>query len=438
MKKIMILLAMLAASQLVFAQKSPDAVNKAVNNAKAASADAKKAEKVATWINLGKAYMEAYAAPQLNGIAGMAKEEIQLLMTGVKPTGSTEEVIGGVAYAVDIYPSCKYYYANNQLQFIVTTNPYVGGDLLEEARAAYEKAAELDVKGTKTKDITEAIQKIAQSYTTEATVSYTMGDMGSASSLFEKTAKTLSTKPVAQLDTASLFNAGSTALFAKDYDRTIQLLKVCCDAKFYEDGDVHVRLAEAYKQTGDAESACKVLESGFTLFPANQGILIGLINYYNDKGEDPNKIIDLLKQAQQNEPNNASLYFVEGNILKQLKQFDKAVEAYDKCSEVDAKCEMGFYYKAVMFLELADKYSEDAQNEMNDKKYLELLAQYEDAVIKAIEPLEKAFAMTSNESVKSNVSQYLKNVYYRFREKSPEYQAGYEKYNEIAKQYVGE
>jgi len=438
MKKIMIVLAMLAASQLVFAQKSPDAVNKAVNNAKAASADAKKAEKVATWINLGKAYVDAYTAPQLNGIPGMAREEVMMLMTGVKPVESTEETVGGVAYVVDVYPSCKYYYANNQLQFILTTNPYVAGDLLEEARVAYEKAAELDVKGAKTKDITEALQKIAQNYTTEATLAYTMGDMSSASVYFEKTAKTLGTKPVSQLDTASVFNAGSTALFAKEYDRAIQLLKVCNDANFFENGDVQVRLSEAYKQLGDVQSACEVLESGFKAFPANQGILIGLINYYNEKGDDPNKIIDLLRQAQQNEPNNASLYYVEGNILKQLKEYEKAIEAYDKCSVVDAKCEMGYYYKAVMYLELADKYSEDAQNEMNDKKYLELVAQYEEFITKAIEPLEKAFAMTSNESVKSNVSQYLKNVYYRFRDKSPEYQAGYEKYNELAKQYVGE
>jgi len=434
----MILLAAAAISQLCFAQKSADAVNKAVNNAKAATADAKKAAKVTTWTNLGKAYTDAYNAPQLNGIPGMSRQELQMLMTSVKPVESTEEVIAGVAYAVDVYPSCKYYFSQDQLQFIVTTKPYVEGDLLSEACAAYSKAAEIDVKGTKTKEITECLKKIAQTYTAEASLAYNSGKMGDASVLFEKAANVLALKPISTLDTASLFNAGSTALFAKEYERASKLLKNCIDNNFYENGDAQVRLAEAYKQLGDAKAACAVLEEGFTLFPANQGILIGLINYYNEVGEDPNKIIDLLKQAQKNEPGNASLFYVEGNILKQLKEFDRAIEAYDKCVEVDPKCEMGFYYKAVMFLELADKYSEEAQNEYNDKKYMELISKYEESILKSIEPLETAFAMTSNESVKSNVSQYLKNVYYRFRDKDPKYEAGYEKYNEIAKQYVGE
>lgn len=438
MKKIMILLAMLACSQLVFAQKSPEAVNKTVNNAKAAAADAKKSTKVATWINLGKAYIEAYNAPQLNGLPGMTKMYIQESMSNVKPVQTLEETISGVVYSVDVYPSCKYYYSNDQLQFIVTTKPYVEGDLLEEARAAYAKAAEIDVKGQKTKELEEALRKISQIYSQEASLAHANGQMSEASVLFEKAAAALATKPVAALDTVSIFNAGSTACFAKEYERAISLLKTCVDNNFYENGETQARLADCYKQLGQVEESCAILEDGFKRFPANQGILIGLINHYNEVGEDPNKIIDLLKQAQNNEPNNASLFYVEGNILKQLKEYDRAVEAYDKCIVVDPKCEMGLYYKSVMYLELADQYMEEASRELNDKKYMELLAKFEECILSSIDPLETAYAMTSNDVVKSNVSQYLKNVYYRLRDKDPKYQAGYDKYTEISKQYVGE
>ena len=53
MKRILIALALLAAVQIADAQvKSPSAAAKAVTSAEAASKDAKKAAKVATWVKL--------------------------------------------------------------------------------------------------------------------------------------------------------------------------------------------------------------------------------------------------------------------------------------------------------------------------------------------------------------------------------------------------
>ena len=81
MKRILIALAMLAAVQAADAQvKSPDAAAKAVEKAKVASQDTKKAAKVATWVNLGKAYLDAYNAPAGNAWVGASKQELMLLM----------------------------------------------------------------------------------------------------------------------------------------------------------------------------------------------------------------------------------------------------------------------------------------------------------------------------------------------------------------------
>ena len=60
MKRILIALAVLLAVQVADAQtKSPEAAKKAVESAEAASKDAKKATKVATWMKLASAYMDA-------------------------------------------------------------------------------------------------------------------------------------------------------------------------------------------------------------------------------------------------------------------------------------------------------------------------------------------------------------------------------------------
>ena len=48
-----------------------------------------------------------------------------------------------------------------------------------------------------------------------------------------------------------------------------------------------------------------------------------------------------------------------------------------------------------------------------------------------IEPFEKAYELSKDEVVKSSIAEYLKNIYYRFRDQDAKYQAGYDKYQAI-------
>ena len=52
---------------------------------------------------------------------------------------------------------------------------------------------------------------------------------------------------------------------------------------------------------------------------------------------------------------------------------------------------------------------------------------------KAIDPFEKSFGMTEDKDIKTAIADYLKNIYYRFRDKSESYKAAYEKYNSFMK-----
>ena len=51
----------------------------------------------------------------------------------------------------------------------------------------------------------------------------------------------------------------------------------------------------------------------------------------------------------------------------------------------------------------------------------------------ALEPFEKAFAISKDDTIKVSIAEYLKNIYYRFSTKGGEYEAGYNKYNQIVK-----
>ena len=106
---------------------------------------------------------------------------------------------------------------------------------------------------------------------------------------------------------------------AKDY------YNKCLDMKFYQEGSTYSNMAEIYKAEGSVEKAKEMLEKGFVQFPQSQPILVSLINLYIETNDDPNKLFDLLHKAQENEPNNASLYYVEGDVHKKLGNKEQAI-----------------------------------------------------------------------------------------------------------------
>ena len=60
-----------------------------------------------------------------------------------------------------------------------------------------------------------------------------------------------------------------------------------------------------------------------------------------------------------------------------------------------------------------------------------LVEEFETALKNAIDPFEKAYEVSKNNDIRVNIAEYLKNIYYRFRDQSPEYQAKYEKYDQV-------
>ncbi len=435
MKRILIALAVLLSVQVADAQtKSPEAARKAVESAEAASKDAKKAAKVATWTKLASAYMDAYNAPAGNVWLGASKQELQLIMGNDKPLSTEEVVLGGDQLVKEVYSNKEFYFSPaGQLVLINVTQPVVE-DALGGALEAYKKAYEVDVKQSKTKDIVNGLTSIAQKYLDEGMNSYTFGNLEEASVLFEKAVEASATAPLSKVDTTALYNAGYTAWAVKNYERAKGFFEKCLDAGYYyEGGEVYAKLGDIYSNLGDAKKGADILEQGFVKFPQSQSILIGLINYYISSGENADRLFVLIDEAKKNEPNNASLYYVEGNIYKELKDYDKAVAAYMKCAEINPEYEFGYIGAGILYYELAVELQEKASNELDDKKWMELNEQFEQALKNALEPFEKAYTVSKDNTLKVNVAEYLKNIYYRFSSNGPEYEAGYKKYDEVVK-----
>ena len=447
MKRIFIALALVLSLQVANAQvKSPAAVKKAVETAEAASQDPKKNIKPTTWLKLAEAYMNAYTNPAGIGWVGATKQELQMLMAGQQPLSVEQAEVAGEAYTKEVYATCNYYFNGaGVLQIIEVTAPLYE-DALENARVAYYEANKVDAKQAKLKDVNAGLEDIARKYINDAFNSYQFGDLAGASVLFEKAAKAAATEPLNKIDTTAVYNAGFTAWMVQDYERAKSFFLECLAVPYYhEDGEVYSKLADVYAKLGDKAMTVETLEKGFSQFPQSQSILIGLINYYLENNENPERLFELIDMAKKNEPNNASLFYVEGNIYNELRQatkddeakaaeyLAKAVEAYDACEGVNPAYEFGHIGKGVMYYNYAIEIQEKANLEFDDKKYMALVEQFEAALMNSLEPFEKAFAVSADNNLKVSIAEYLKNIYYRFVSKGAEYEAGYNKYAEIVK-----
>ena len=413
MKKTLIVLALLASFQVADAQTNVNSAAKAVESALAASQNEKKATKVATWMKLAQTYLDAYAAPAGNVWLGADMNALQLSMGGEKPSSVETVTLNGAQVVKPVVENA-----------------------LPKALEAYKKAYELDEKHSKDKDISAGIKAISEKLNQEAYNAYTLGDVKKAVEDFEAAYEAAAQKPYAQIDTNSLYNAAFTSWSTENFSKAKTMFDKCLGYGYYGDGgEVFAKLSDCVSHidtTAAGKTAAKeYLEQGFQKFPTSGSIVFGLINYYMTSGEGTDRLFELLQQAKATSPDNASLYYVEGQAYKQIGDLDKAAKAYDESAAKDPKYVFAYIGKGQMYYDKALELQEKAQNELDDAKYMALVQDFEVTLKKCIEPFEQAYVVCEDAAIKSTIAEYLKQIYYRFRDQDPKFQAGYEKYNAL-------
>ena len=337
MKRIFLALSLILSLTMVSAQpKTPADAQKAITKAQAAAEDAKKATKPDTWIKLAKAYIDAYEQPTRNILTGTPQQEVKIFLKDQRVLGTEQRKGAEGAYSVDIYADKELWYNENGiLEFYLVTKPAAEGDLLGEAITALEKAKELDPKNAKAKDLTELMNGIHEKLANEALSEYLSGNFGEAAELFKKTAASQASPILGSTDPVNTYYTALVSNLAGNKEQAIEFYKKCIDMEYFQDGNTFSNLADIYRQEGNAEACRETLQAGFVQFPENNGILIGLINYYMENNEDTGKLFDLLHKAQSIDPKNASLYSAEGNVYKKLGDMDNAASLYKKAEEIN-------------------------------------------------------------------------------------------------------
>ena len=431
MKKLFLALALVASVQVANAQIKSDAdIQKAIGKAEATANDAKKGAKPAPWTKLGQAYVTAYSNPTANISTGIDKQTFAL-MAGEKPSAVETVTLDGQTYEKQVLSRANVYFTQaGQLAFFEVTKPSVAGDPLEKAVKAYAKAFQL---GAKEKEVDTALQNIVGYYYQDAITAYSLGNLVKASDLFGKAAETSMTPPSSKIDTNAVYNAAFTAANAGNFARAKEYYNKCLDLGYTAEGSVFASLSNCALAEKDTTAAKQYLADGLKKYPDNPSILTNLINLYIQMKEDPKKIVELLDEAKAQMPDNPSLYYVEGNILMGIKEYDDALKAYKKASEIDPNYEWGYYGEGVLWYQKAV----DAQNAANElpynayKEYDQKMEELSTSLKNAIPAFEACYAKTADEAVKMAAADNLKRIYFALRNDNPEYQAAYEKYNAI-------
>lgn len=438
MKKLLFLavaLVMVATGANAQTKAVNDAV-KAVNKAKTESENPKKAGASATWVKLANAYLECYDAPSNGLLAGSPKFQIDMVLKG-QPALSTEQVEKGgkMLEAVTYVDKVLYFDETGALQaWVVTKN--VIENTLQLAFEAASKAVELDAKNAQAKPLGEIFSGLKQRHFDAAMFHNALGNYAESSVEFESAFNVAAHPFVGEVDSTLAYYTGVTATMAGDHKRAIKFYDYCQSINFEQNGEVAAALAEEHKALGDTVKCKEILTAGFAKFPTNQSILVALINVYRESNEDPAKVLEVLKVAQNNEPNNASLFYAEGDVYKNLGKLEEAIASFKKAGEIDANYIFAPYSEGATYYDLAIKIDEKAQAEMDDEKYLALKEQVDKALIDAIAPFERAFEIGAKtpdfKDIQVVCAEYLKNIFFRFRDKDASYQEKYDKYNQFA------
>ena len=416
--------------QVAFAQKPAAEMQKNVDKALEAAKDAKKGAKPATWVKLAEAYMAAYNNPVTNITMGIDKATFQM-MNKEKPLSVSNVTIEGQPFEKMEFSNVDVYFNPAGLLAIINvTHPSVEGDALCEAAKAYTKAYEL---GEKAEKVDPKLQEIANKYYEDAYSAYQLGDMAKASDLFKGAANVSMMAPCSAPNYDAAYNTAFTAVAAQNYDQAEEYFNLCLKNGYTSDGNIYANLSQCALAKADTLAAKNYLATGLTQFPDNESVLTSLINLYLQTNEDPEKIVELLDEAKKVMPDNPSLYYVEGNIYVGVKNYDKAVAAYDKALEIQPAYDFAYYGKGNVALKKAEDLiaERDALDVREWKKYDELNEQVTEVYKGAVVPFEKCYEVSQNEAVKASAADFLKRLCFTLRNVDPKYQEGYDKWSKI-------
>ena len=353
MKKVLFLVA--AMFTLALPAANAQKVNTAKEVAKLEKADAdvmdaKKGIKAATWVARGNAYANAYILPTKELGHGVPAQVLQ--MNVGNPEGSFESTFMGMPSVVFSYEYVDVY-LDPATGFIQGWEQKLAikENLAETAIESLAKAYEMDAK--QESKIASVALTLSNALAQQGDALNSMGHLVEAANSFYLAFQALDIVPSTARNYDYLYNAGmlmtiyATSLTGDDalaaYKAAEEIFtKALATGYADEAGNIYYYLFHCYYGQKEADrefylvKAKETLLNGIKLFPKNNTILDGLMQFYTaEEGVgDPAELITLVEKSLKEDPTNYDLWFGRGRVFNALKNYDECVASFKKCVEL--------------------------------------------------------------------------------------------------------
>lgn len=180
------------------------------------------------------------------------------------------------------------------------------------------------------------------------------------------------------------------AMRAKNNAVAKEYIQKLIDIK-YKDPMLYYNMAELYKAEGNMDKALSYVDMGRGLFEDDINLIALEINYYIEM-KKTDVLLDKVKKACENAPDNELLMYNLGSIYQQTGNYAKAEEAYKKCLEIKPDYADANFNLGAMYSNSGVEFAKQAESvpPKETKKYDELNAKANAEFAKAIPYLEKA------------------------------------------------
>jgi tetratricopeptide (TPR) repeat protein len=286
-------------------------------------------------------------------------------------------------------------------------------DPLTEAYASYEKAMQLDPKGTvKKKMLTGTVyNSLAVNFYNQGSTRFEAKDYAGALQSFQSQIKlTESDVYVGAVDTGMYYNAGLAAVNSGKFNDAVTYFQKCADMK-YMGITPYFNMSEAYLALHDTAKAESVLTGLNTKFPNDKNVTLQLIDLYI-KSSKNDEALKYIKVAKESDPNNASLFFAAGIIYLNQFKYDDAIPELTKSVELKGDVYDTQYGLGAAYINKAADMFKAANEIVDVKKYSDAIDQANTIYAKALPYMEKAHDLKPDDVY---AMRSLQELYYRLK-----------------------
>lgn len=282
------------------------------------------------------------------------------------------------------------------------------GSLLE-AKKSYEKTMELDTKNEYKDDIMQRMEILASQSLNTGVENFRNSKFDEALKMFQSSAE-INKKYFNRVDTLAIYNAGLTADKLGDATTAINNFKLLTDAN-YGGAKLYSLMVNMYLDQKDTANALLTINQGRQKFPDDGTLITQGLNIYLSSGRDKEAYTQN-EEAIKNDPNNAVLQYIKGNLADKLGKKEEAVAAYKKCLELKPDYFDAAYNLGAMYFnegaEMANKANSIPASKVAE--YDAAKKKFEAKFKEALPFLEKAYQLNPKDS---GTLQSLKQLYTR-------------------------